>query len=96
MIKFPFSEQKVFGNVSCSSDVFGNVARGYSKQCFCASEYADMKVERCALERDHAECVGVEMTVQGAMKGAVQNAAECGLSPSNLGEQRPLHHKVFA
>ena len=58
MIKFPFTEQKVFGNVSCSSDVFGNVARGYSKQCFCASEFADMKVDRCALERDHAECIG--------------------------------------
>jgi S-adenosylmethionine hydrolase len=38
MIKFPFVEKHMFGNISCSDDQFGNVARDTTKQCFCASE----------------------------------------------------------
>lgn len=58
MLKFPFAEKKIFGNVSCSSDVFGNVARESSKQCFCAIESPALKVERCGTEREHSECLG--------------------------------------
>ena len=58
MIKFPFVEKHMFGNISCSDDQFGNVARDTTKQCFCATEMPTQKVERCGLERNRDVCTG--------------------------------------
>jgi len=58
MLKFPFVEKKSFGNTTCSTDVFGNIARDSSKQCFCLSDTPTQKVERCGTEREHSECLG--------------------------------------
>ena len=58
MWKFPWAERKVFGQVACTSDIFGNVVKGNSSQCYCESEIEPPKVERCAGEGEECVCAG--------------------------------------
>ena len=58
MWKFPWAERKVFGQVACTSDIFGKVVKGNSSQCYCESEIEPPKVERCAGEGEECVCAG--------------------------------------
>jgi hypothetical protein len=58
MLTFPYAEKEVNGVVDCTNDVFGEVARGLAKQCYCESEADAPKVEKCGLEGDECVCAG--------------------------------------
>lgn len=58
MFKHPWAEKEVFGEVDCSNDVFGNVIRNASKQCFCEPEIEGPTIESCGNEGDECVCLG--------------------------------------
>lgn len=58
MFKFPWAQREVFGEVDCSDEVFGNVLRNGTKQCFCEPEIEGPTIEKCGSEGDECVCLG--------------------------------------
>lgn len=58
MFTFPWAQKDVFGSVDCSNDVFGDVARGKPKQCYCEAEMEGPTIEQCGSEGDECVCLG--------------------------------------
>jgi hypothetical protein len=58
MFTFPWAEREANGAIPCRSDVFGEVARNVSKQCYCESENLPPKQQKCASEGEECVCSG--------------------------------------
>jgi hypothetical protein len=57
MFTLPWGEKYANGEISCSNDVFGDVARNKVKQCYCEAEVPPRTV-KCGTEGGDCVCTG--------------------------------------